>query len=350
MYEIESLALSEKIRLQKASNRIPQGDGVNFVEYRDIPLTEIKTKVKYGKTKGFANLVRAKGLRKENVDAFEYRIQTGKYSFVYDQPVVVQLPDGSYELVCGEHRYQAHKNLVKTMFCAVVTFDSQEAKILFQSNENDEESEFIKNVRTSEDVIVTLSNLYYNGSITDLNDDKVIDDFLRKLNQNGRQWKKLKEEFRKRHGVASAVKTYDNEGRKEWVAENKSEEEIEWSTRSVANPVKGVAYISKTLKGGSGKGGVKDLDYDIRCFFDSLQLLENEGVDRVVNVASVNDATAKKVTNIRDYKNTKMIKEWTDKVLKYAELIKDEKINPTKQIKFLWCPQINRVDDMEDWA
>ena len=45
-----------------------------------------------------------------------------------------------------------------------------------------------------------------------------------------------------------------------------------------------------------------------------------------------------------------MIKEWTDKVLKYAELIKDEKINPTKQIKFLWCPQINRVDDMEDWA
>lgn len=351
-YEIESLALSEKIRLQKASNRIPQGDGVNFVEYRDIPLTEIKTKVKYGKTKGFANLVRAKGLRQENVNAFEFRIKTGKYSFVYDQPVVIQLPDGSYELVCGEHRYQAHKNLVKTMFCAVVTFDSVEAKILFQSNENDEESEFIKNVRTSDDVIVTLSNLYQNGSITDLNDDNVINDFLRKLNQLPNHWKKIREEFRAEHGIAAAVKTYDNDARKEWVSENKSEEEIEWSTRSVANPVNGVAYISKTFKGGSGKGGVKDLDYDIRCFFDALQLLEQEGVDQVVNVASINDATAKKVGNIRDYKNAEMVKEWTDKVIKYAKLIQnpEEKLDPIKQIKFLWCPQINRVDDMEDWA
>ena len=128
-YEIESLALSEKIRLQIASNRIPQGDGVNFVEYRDITLTEIKTKIKHGKTSEVANLVRAKGLRQENVNAFEYRIKTGKYSFVYDQPVVIQLPDGSYELVCGEHRYQAHSRLVKTMFCAVVTFDSEEAKM-----------------------------------------------------------------------------------------------------------------------------------------------------------------------------------------------------------------------------
>ena len=44
------------------------------------------------------------------------------------------------------------------------------------------------------------------------------------------------------------------------------------------------------------------------------------------------------------------IKEWTDKILKIAKDIKKGNIDPVNQIKFLWCPQISKVDDMEDWA
>ena len=94
----------------------------------------------------FANQVRELGIDPLIVKGFESRIREGTYLFIYDQPVVVKLPNGRYRLICGEHRYQAHKKLgLDVMFCAVVSFDDIESEILFQSNENDEESEFIQN-------------------------------------------------------------------------------------------------------------------------------------------------------------------------------------------------------------
>ena len=77
-------------------------------------------------------------------------------------------------------------------------------------------------------------------------------------------------------------------------------------------PVEGVAYISKTFKGGSGKGGLRDLDYDPRCFFDDCFLLQQEGVQHiwVVNIASVNGATSEKLPQIRNYKNMVRLNLW----------------------------------------
>ena len=156
-FPMESLSLEERIALQKQCNRQPKGFGVNFDHFDNINLDKIDQKL--GNT--FANQVREEGIDPNIVKGFESRIKEGTYLFIYDQPVVVKLPNGRYRLICGEHRYQAHKKLgLDVMFCAVVSFDDTESEILFQSNENDEESEFIQNSRTEGGVVLTLTNLY----------------------------------------------------------------------------------------------------------------------------------------------------------------------------------------------
>ena len=339
-FPMERLSLKERIALQKQCNRQPKGFGVTFDHFDNINLDKIDQKL--GNT--FANQVREEGIDPNIVKGFESRIKEGTYLFIYDQPVVVKLPNGRYRLICGEHRYQAHKKLgLDVMFCAVVSFDDTESEILFQSNENDEESEFIQNSRTEGGVILTLTNLLNNGSITDINDDSQINGFLGKLNQKTGDYPKLREEFRKKHGITSAVTTYESKDRAEWCQDYKSE--VDFST-----PVSGVSYLNKTFKGGKGKGGLRDLDYDPRCFFDAVKQLQKNEVDKVFVVGSFNKANAKKIKALRKYKETDMIKEWTDKILKIAKDIKKGNIDPVNQIKFLWCPQISEVDDMGDWA
>ena len=131
--------------------------------------------------------------------------------------------------------------------------------------------------------------------------------------------------------------------RDRWCQDHKSE--VDFTT-----PVNDVSYLNKTFKGGKGKGGVRDLDYDPRCFFDAVKQLQKNEVSKVFVVGSFNKANAKKIKALRKYKETKMIKEWTDKILKIAKDIKKGDIDPVNQIKFLWCPQISEVDDMGDWA
>ena len=339
-FPMESLSLEARISLQEQCNRQPKGFGVNFDHFDNIDLNKIDQKL--GDT--FANQVREEGIDPLIVKGFESRIKEGTYLFIYDQPVVVKLPNGRYRLICGEHRYQAHKKLgLDVMFCAVVSFKDIESEILFQSNENDEESEFIQNSRTQGGVILTLTNLLNNGSITDINDDAQINLFLGKLNQKTGDYPKLREEFRKKHGITSAVTTYESTDRTEWCENHKPL--VNFST-----PVNNVSFLNKTFKGGKGKGGLRDLDYDPRCFFDAVNQLQKDEIEKVVVVGSFNKANAKKITALRKYKETKMIKEWTDKLLKIAKDIKKGKIDPENQIEFKWCPQISDVDNMEDWA
>ena len=326
--------------MQEICNCQPKGQGVIFKHYDDIPLNKIKQKI--GNI--LFNKVRSEGLDKNNVSAFQDRIKEGRYQFNYDQPVVSLLPDGTYELICGEHRFQAHKGLkLETMFCSIVEFSCEESKLIFQSNENDEDSEFIKNPRTENDVILVLTNLLESGIITDIEDDKEINLYLGKLHQKSGDYPKLREKFRVKHGIASAVQTYENPDRTKWCQNYKPEVDF-------TEIVDGTSYLNKTFKGGKGKGGLMDLDYDPRCFFDSVSKLLREDVDNVSIVGSFNKATSDKIPKLRKYKEEKMIKDWQEKILLIAESIKNGKIDPINQINFLWCPQISDVDNMEDWA
>ena len=100
-FPMESLSLEERIALQKQCNRQPKGFGVNFDHFDNINLDKIDQKL--GNT--FANQVREEGIDPNIVKGFESRIKEGTYLFIYDQPVVVKLPNGRYRLICGQLHY-----------------------------------------------------------------------------------------------------------------------------------------------------------------------------------------------------------------------------------------------------
>ena len=137
-YPHEHLSLEEKIALQEQCERRPKAEGLSFKQFADVPVKKIVQKIGNKQS----NQARSEGLDWEKVTEFENRIKEGRYKFTYEQPVVIKLPDGTYFLVTGEHRFQSHIGLgIETMFCSVVEFATKADLLIFQSNENDEETE-----------------------------------------------------------------------------------------------------------------------------------------------------------------------------------------------------------------
>lgn len=234
-----------------------------------------------------------------------------------------------------------------TILVAVVEFDSLEDKIIFQSNENDPEDTYIKHARTEKDVLLTLKTMVDEG-IIDINDDKSINSRLTRLNQKTNDFPQLREQLREKFGIMNAVKSYTDKQRSEWCQEYASE--IHFSSRSKIVPIDGVSYMTKTFKGGSGAGGVRDLDYDPRCFFDICSILQSDKVDKVTVVASFNNCTAQQIIKIREYKRNKMMQEWLDRCCSIVDDYRAGKFNPVKDSEFVYIPQINNVDSMEEFS
>lgn len=336
------LPFDKKVELVTNSNHIPCGEGVNFDYFLEVELGKVvqRTGNKY------TNKVRAEGLDRDVVASFVSRIEEGRYLFSYEQPTVKDLGNGTFELICGEHRLQAHYLAGrKTIFVAVVSFDSLEDEMIFQSNENDEDDEYVKAPRTQNDVILTLANMVDKG-IIDIDDDKSINVRLIRLNQKTNEFPALREKLRAKYGIITPVKSYDDTTRRVWCDEFKSG--LEFSSRSNIVPLDGVAYISKTFKGGSGSGGVKDLDYDPRCFFDDCYLLQSGKVDKVVNICSVNNATSDKIQKIREYKKSQMMQDMLNRCIQIVDDYRAGKYDPVKDVEFKFLPQIES-DNQEDW-
>lgn len=344
------LSFDKKVELVTAANRLPKGEGLTFIKFVEVPLNQIMQRTGNKLT----NKVRAEGLIKETVATFVDRIEEGRYLFTYEQPVVVQChgAGGSkelYELVCGEHRLQAHYLTHRdTIFVAVVEFDTEEDQMIYQSNENDNDDEYVKAPRTENDVILTLANMV-EKNIIDIDDDKSINARLTRLNQKTNEFPHLREKLRAKYGIITPVKSYSDKDRKNWVAQYKSEIK-EFSTRSRITPVNDVAYLNKTFKGGSGPNGVRDIDYDQRCFFDVCTLLQHKDVKKVGVVASINDQTSEKLPKVRSYKKTLMMSDMLKKCLKIADDYRSGEYDPVEDSFFLFTPQIDSSDNMEEWA
>lgn len=338
------LPFEKKVELVTNSNRVPVGTGVNFLYFLEVPLKNVVQRTGNKLT----NKVRAEGLIQETVTTFVDRINEGRYFFHHMQPTVKKIGEDVYELICGEHRLQAHYLTGReTIFVAVVKFDSLEDEMIFQSNENDEDDEYVKAPRTQNDVILTLANMVEQG-IIDIDDDKSINIRLTRLNQKTTDFPLLREKLRAKYGIITPVKSYDDESRKQWVDEHKSG--IQFSSRSNIVPIDGTAYLNKTFKGGSGKGGVKDLDYDPRAFFDACYLLQNNKVDKVDIVCSINGATSEKLPKIRDYKKESMMQDMLNRCIQIVDDYRSGKYNPIEDVSFNFVPQIDSIDNMEEWA
>ena len=342
------MTFEEKVEQVTKANRIPSGQGFNFRHFAEIKLRQIKQRT--GNV--LANAVRGKGLDLEYIAAFADRIREGRYFFTYEQPVVKPLGyknefgEEMYELICGEHRYGGHKSANRlTMFCGVGDFDSEEDEMIFQSNENDEDDEYIKSPRTQDDVIVILDQMVDKG-IIDIDDDKSINQRLFRLNQKTNDFPLLRQKLRALHGIISPVKSYSHDDPRDWCREYK--QEIQFSCRSNIISLDGVVYQSKAFKGGKGPKGLRDLDYDPRCFFDSCSLLMKEDVTKVRNICSVNKATSEKIKRIRAYKKTQMMQDQLNLCIKIVDLYRAGVIDPINDVTFDFLPQISGTDNMEE--
>ena len=339
------LPFKDKVDLVTRSGRTPSGPGVNFKYFVEPELNKIIRQIGDELTE---NKVRRTGLVEETLTKFKDHIKANRYSFTYEQPVAVKLPNGLYKLICGEHRYTAHLLAGrKTMFLAVVEFDSIVDLIFFQSNENNEDDEYVKAPRTRDDVILTLDRLVKEGFI-DINDEKSINSSLIRLNQKTSEFPALRDQLRAAHGLINPVKSYNDVTRKEWTQKYKSE--VEFSSRSNIVPIDDVAYLSKTFKGGSGRGSVKDLDYDIRTFFDACYLLQNNKVNKVDIVCSVNGAGSEQLSKIRNYKKESMMQDMMNRCIRIVDDYRAGKYDPVKDVSFNFLPQIDSVDTMEEWV
>lgn len=340
---MDSLTLEEKVKLVESANSQPKGKGLKSYTFKEIRCTDVMQRTGNNLT----NKVRAEGTDSDKVAAFVDRIENGLYKFVYEQPTVKDLGNGLKELLTGEHRLQAHFAAGRdTIFVAEVEFESEEDEMIFQSNENNEDDEYVKSPRTQNDVILTLSQMVEKG-IIDINDDKSINSRLILLQQKSNEFPLLRQRLREKHGKITPVKSYEDKDRRKWCETNKSN--IKFSSRTQIVPLDGVVYQSKTFKGGKGKGGLQDLDYDPRCFFDSCEILmKNPSVSKVYNICSVNKSTSEKIPLIRQYKQDLMMKEMLDRVLKIAAAVNNGQIYPVRDVIFNFVPQISGIDNMEE--
>ena len=115
----------------------------------------------------------------------------------------------------------------------------------------------------------------------------------------------------------------------------------------------GVVYLPWRFKGsGSTTKGVKDGDYDRRCFEACIQLLIFKGVNKVIVVSDCLQNSADHILDIRDYKKNKMIR---DQVQLMLSALKTLNTKPQQfdelthfdysKIEFWFLPQISQHDN-----
>jgi len=110
----------------------PNYDGMEFVEMKWLPLSEIDKQLK-------KNPAREKPSSKEAIDTIAAWIRAGKYQPYANEPPMVEFNEESqkYEILTGRTRYSAHVGVrEEEMWVAVVKFNSPSDRLSAQYKEN----------------------------------------------------------------------------------------------------------------------------------------------------------------------------------------------------------------------
>jgi len=333
------LGFDQKVEIATNANAQPKGDGVRFLRFAELRCSKLKRNKENSDKLKVTNDARASGLDMTYVAQFVERIEQDRYKYYYEPPVVIDNGDGTYTLVTGEHRLEAHILAgEESIFVAICEFDTSEDRRVFQSNENDEDDEYIKNVRTGDDVVLTVCDIIKENDL-DINDVSVLNRLLHRLNQKTGDFPQLREQILAEFGVTTAVRNYNPQSRDRWISENLPE--ITVSTRSNIVPVDNTIFTTRTFKGGSGQKGLRDLDYDGRCFFEVAEFQMKHTDCNVQVIGQINGATSSKLTQLREFKEQKMWSEWEKKVLKVADGIRE---NVVRNPEWSWLPQLSDTD------
>jgi hypothetical protein len=299
---------------------IPQYEGVQFVEFLEIPLKDIIRPENGGRVSDFdINKVRL----------FEKAILTGQY-FVerYEPPMVSINEKGQYVLETGNHRFMGHVGAGKdTMLVAVIEFEDERAQIKLQNLENAEENEvYIKNYRSSDDIIGTAAKLlnWYEQNegleITEKLIKKVIKELLADKHED---YTYIFEELKKDAGIRGSVTSYTDKE-----AEAKATE-LHGDSNSAS-----IIQLFRTVQ----KSGSKA---DERVFMNVLKKKLELGVDYPITVyGHFTRLGAEKVVQGRTNRPT-IFEENKEYFVKLLEtLTSPEFTNPT----FKYLPQLDGVE------
>tara|TARA_Y100001978_G_C23670083_1_gene423261 strand:+ start:70 stop:1161 length:1092 start_codon:yes stop_codon:yes gene_type:complete len=273
----------------------PQNEGEKFHGFMEVSFDKI-LEIFQGK---ILNDVRDE-LDESKVEKFTAAALDGKWSDAFDAPrltvpgreydmsdwsVNELTPEQVFYLVTGEHRCTGVKkaNRNKLIF-AIVSYENEYWKVINQSTENIDDLEYIKAKRTDKQILMAAEKAIKAGKL-DINDDDQLNKLLKDLQTPVGQRETWREAIRTEHSGLVPIRTWIDSARKEWIKEN-IDSEIEfsskgdkktWNIQGEDNKVS----ICKTFKGGSGKGGLDDSDYDVRLAKEAFGYLLDEGVGKV---------------------------------------------------------------------
>jgi len=151
-----SMKESEKMRIQQGERIVakpPKTKGMRVIAIEDVDWEQLRGM-------HASNVARKDGPDQLKINGHMQNIESGDYIGEHHvPPVVVKVgtcPKSGkdiYQLIDGEHRYLAHRDVgAPHMWVAICDFDDEEVMLNYQSNANDHKKTYVANERTEDDV------------------------------------------------------------------------------------------------------------------------------------------------------------------------------------------------------
>ena len=297
----------------KLKPREPKFKGMKVINVRYINTNDVD---KFARK----NKARKEGIQGTQVAKFEKLIKAGVYEPWYNiPPVVIQMPGNKYELVAGEHRFQAHKGQNKNKFwVAIVEFDTVSNKLLYQSIENKLDTSYTATPRSLDDIVNSAKSILIEEgfSISNIPSDHKIWKVIKSLEISTEEahQTEVHEKVKKEMGFANHdIQTYSAKTGKALAAKINNDDPTPYTTR-----------LYNTDKGSSR-------DLDVRLYFEQLELkLKFNNPAQKYNVyAHWQKVKGEKIPEARINKQ-KFWNQIEDKIINYAKiLMSPDYVSPT---------------------
>lgn len=341
---------------------IPEGKGMKFHGFIEVNLASDEhpdNRIKELLTGNIINEVREE-LDNDKVTKFTEICRNGQWNYSFDPPrltlpddkkydqgdwTVEDLPpDQKFELYCGEHRVNGAIGADReTLFFAVVSLEDAYWRITNQSVENKANVVYIKAERTPKQIVMALSKMVEIGKV-DVNNEDSIAAALRDLQVKSGEYADYRERLRTEFGATIPIKTYEDNARKAWIAEQYPHITLTTKSKIVPDENKNIS-ISKTFKGGAGTGGLDDSDYDNRLVNEVFDYLINPDIGKISIFASYRGhrGSKKRLKDIRKRKEH-LIKNRLEKICQIADAYRKDKLFTLDDIEWLHLPQADGED------
>jgi hypothetical protein len=306
--------------------KIPEAPGLIFIRSEKIPTQKIIS------TKDNLNLNTRK-LDVKTLNQFKSIIRRDRYNTeIHIPPCVTE----DYELISGEHKYQAHLAVDKQeIVVAVVKFieyDNMPAMfwlLNWQSVENDPvNDDFVRNPRDDNQIIqTTLKQI----------DLKLIEPTEKSINKSlicqkvslTRRKFFISEILNNTHHSSKVCKVYDSDLAENYIDQNYSVE-LSTPTKIILNKDDDTVYFKQQFKKPEDKK-----DYDNRVLFYYIEASKKYPSADVKIFSYIDECNKTKITEVREAK-LKLIDKKVDSL---REFIKRYDNKELKNLEFIFLPQ-----------